>query len=158
VLWTGNALQQCHPTNGSHTRGRHRIKPRRSGNGARVRRENKTDLAFCPLREVDSDADLTWAVSWLEDLCTLNGLAITPKRRNAITQAVIQLQLSPSRTLTELSANVQDLDVREALQFYTLSGPLGQLGCANITQRQELCDLELPGEYPVRSRMSGKTS
>jgi type IV secretion system protein VirB4 len=88
---------------------------------------DKTDLAFCPLREIDSDADLTWAVSWLEDLCTLNGLAVTPKHRNAITQAVLQLRLSPSRTLTELSANVQDLEVREALQFYTLSGPLGQL-------------------------------
>jgi type IV secretion system protein VirB4 len=84
-------------------------------------------LAFCPLREIDSDADLTWAVSWLEDLCTLNGLAVTPKHRNVLTQAVLQLRLSPSRTLTELSANVQDLDVREALQFFTLSGPLGQL-------------------------------
>jgi type IV secretion system protein VirB4 len=87
----------------------------------------KTDLAFCPLREIDSDADLTWAVAWLEDLCTLNGLTVTPKHRNALTQALMQLRLSPSRTLTELSANVQDLDVREALQFYTLSGPLGQL-------------------------------
>jgi type IV secretion system protein VirB4 len=87
----------------------------------------KTDLAFCPLREIDSDADLTWAVTWLEDLCSLNGLVITPKHRNALTQALLQLRLSPSRTLTELSANVQDLDVREALQFYTLSGPLGQL-------------------------------
>lgn len=84
-------------------------------------------LAFCPLREIDSDADLTWAVSWLEDLCTLNGLNVTPKHRNALTQAVQQLRLSPSRTLTELSANVQDLEVREALQFFTLSGPLGQL-------------------------------
>ena len=44
-----------------------------------------------------------------------------------MTQALLQLRLSPSRTLTELSANVQDLEVREALQFYTLSGPLGQL-------------------------------
>ncbi len=87
----------------------------------------RTDLAFCPLREIDSDADLTWAVTWLEDLCSLNGLAVTPKHRNALTQALLQLRLSPSRTLTELSANVQDLDVREALQFYTLSGPLGQL-------------------------------
>ena len=87
----------------------------------------KTDLAFCPLREIDSDADLTWAVTWLEDLCSLNGLIVTPKHRNALTQALLQLRLSPSRTLTELSANVQDLDVREALQFYTLSGPLGQL-------------------------------
>jgi type IV secretion system protein VirB4 len=88
---------------------------------------DKTDLAFCPLREIDSDADLTWAVAWIEDLCTLNGLMVTPKHRNAVTQALLQLRLSPSRTLTELSANVQDLDVREALQFYTLSGPLGQL-------------------------------
>ena len=52
---------------------------------------------------------------------------VTPKHRNALTQALQQLRLSPSRTLTELSANVQDLDVREALQFYTLSGPLGHL-------------------------------
>lgn len=86
-----------------------------------------TDLAFCPLREIDSDADLTWAVTWLEDLCSLNGLIVTPKHRNALTQALQQLRLSPSRTLTELSANVQDLEVREALQFYTLSGPLGHL-------------------------------
>jgi type IV secretion system protein VirB4 len=86
-----------------------------------------TALAFCPLREIDSDADLTWAVAWLEDLCTLNGLSVTPKHRNALTGAVQQLRLSPSRTLTELSANVQDLEVREALQFFTLSGPLGQL-------------------------------
>ena len=87
----------------------------------------RTDLAFCPLREIDSDSDLTWAVAWLEDLCTLNGLSVTPKHRNALTLALQQLRLSPSRTLTELSANVQDLEVREALQFYTLSGPLGHL-------------------------------
>jgi type IV secretion system protein VirB4 len=87
----------------------------------------RTQLAFCPLREIDSDADLTWAVSWLEDLCRLNGLIVTPKHRNALTEALQQLRLSPSRTLTELSANVQDLEVREALQFFTLSGPLGQL-------------------------------
>ena len=73
----------------------------------------KTDLAFCPLREIDSDADLTWAVTWLEDLCSLNGLIVTPKHRNALTQALLQLRLSPSRTLTELSANVQDLEVRK---------------------------------------------
>jgi len=88
---------------------------------------DKTDLAFCPLRDIDSDSDLTWAVAWLEDLCTLNGLTITPRHRNALTTALQQLRLSPSRTLTELSANVQDLEVREALQFYTLSGPLGHL-------------------------------
>jgi type IV secretion system protein VirB4 len=87
----------------------------------------KTGLAFCPLREIDSDADVTWAVNWLEDLCKLSGMIVAPKHRNALTEALLQLRLSPSRTLTELSANVQDLEIRDALQFYTLSGPLGQL-------------------------------
>jgi type IV secretion system protein VirB4 len=87
----------------------------------------KTHLAFCPLQEIDSDADLAWAVGWLEALCVLQGMTVTPKHRNALADAVVQLRLSPSRTLTELSACVQDLQVREALQYYTLAGPLGQL-------------------------------
>ena len=53
--------------------------------------------------------------------------SVTPKHRNAVTEAVLQLRLSPTRTLTELSANVQDMDIRDALQHYTLLGPLGQL-------------------------------
>lgn len=87
----------------------------------------KTHLAFCPLRELEADSDVTWAVGWLEALCVLNNLKVTPKHRNALTEAVLQLRLSPSRTLTELSANVQDMEVRDALQHYTLAGPLGSL-------------------------------
>jgi type IV secretion system protein VirB4 len=40
---------------------------------------------------------------------------------------VLLLQNSPTRTLTELSANVQDTEIREALQYYTLSGAMGHL-------------------------------
>jgi len=87
----------------------------------------KTRLAFCPLEELSTDSDVTWAVGWLEALCVLNNLKVTPKHRNALTEAVLQLRLSPSRTLTELSANVQDMEVRDALQHYTLAGPLGSL-------------------------------
>jgi type IV secretion system protein VirB4 len=87
----------------------------------------KTRLAFCPLEELSTDSDITWAVGWLEALCVLNNLKVTPKHRNALTEAVLQLCLSPSRTLTELSANVQDMEVRDALQHYTLAGPLGSL-------------------------------
>ncbi len=87
----------------------------------------KTDLAFCPLRHIDSDAHVTWAVGWAEALCILNGLKVTPKHRNALTQAVQHLRLSPSRTLTELSANIQDPEVREALQHFTVAGPMGSL-------------------------------
>ena len=49
-----------------------------------------------------------WAVGWIEVLCELNGLKFAPEHRNAVTDAVARLQLSPTRTLTELSANVQD--------------------------------------------------
>ena len=87
----------------------------------------KTDLAFCPLRDVDSDTDVQWAVGWIEVLCELNGLKFGPKQRNAVTEAVFRLQLSPTRTLTELSANVQDMEIRDALQHFTVMGPMGPL-------------------------------
>lgn len=87
----------------------------------------KTHLAFCPLQQIDSDTDMQWAVGWIEDLCQLNGLTFSPRHRNAVAEAVKKLQLSPSRTLTELSANVQDMEIREALQHFTVMGPLGSL-------------------------------
>jgi type IV secretion system protein VirB4 len=87
----------------------------------------KSDLAFCPLKDIDSESDVQWAVGWIEVLCELNGLKLGPKHRNAVAEAVVRLQLSPTRTLTELSANVQDTDIRDALQHFTVMGPLGSL-------------------------------
>jgi type IV secretion system protein VirB4 len=91
-----------------------------------------SDLAFCPLQDIDGEAGLSWAVGWLEALCQLSGLKISPRQRNAISDAVMQLRLSPTRTLTELSANVQDLEVRDALQHFTVAGPLGSLLDADV--------------------------
>lgn len=87
----------------------------------------KSQLSFCPLRDIDDEADVAWAVGWIEVLCDLNGLRFAPKHRNAVAEAVKQLRLSPTRTLTELSANVQDIEIREALQHFTVMGPLGTL-------------------------------
>src|ERR1700722_16280934 len=87
----------------------------------------RTNLAFCPLAALDEDSDLTWAVGWVEALCELNGLKFTPRHRNAVAEAIGRLRLSPPRTLTELSANVQDTDIRDALEHFTVSGPLGSL-------------------------------
>jgi type IV secretion system protein VirB4 len=88
---------------------------------------DKTQFAFCPLKQIDSDPDIAWAVEWLEALCVAQGCPVGPKERNAIARAVLQLRYSPTRTLTEFSAEVQDPAVRDALQFYTVAGPLGQL-------------------------------
>jgi type IV secretion system protein VirB4 len=87
----------------------------------------KSTLAFCPLRDIDDDAAVAWSVGWIEVLCELNGLKFAPKHRNAVAAAVTQLRLSPTRTLTELSANVQDMEIRDALQHFTVMGPLGPL-------------------------------
>jgi type IV secretion/conjugal transfer VirB4 family ATPase len=87
----------------------------------------KTDFAFCPLKNIDSEHDLQWAIGWVEVLCELNGLRFTPKHRNAVAEALSRLQISPTRTLTELSANVQDTEIRDALQHFTVMGPLGSL-------------------------------
>jgi type IV secretion system protein VirB4 len=87
----------------------------------------KTDLAFCPLKNIDSDSELQWAVGWIEVLCELNGLTFAPRHRNAVAEAVLRLRFSPTRTLTELSAEVQDTEIRDALQHFTVMGPMGQL-------------------------------
>jgi len=87
----------------------------------------KTNLAFCPLKDIDTEGDVQWAVGWIEVLCELNGLKFAPKHRNAVAEAVVRLQLSPARTLTELSASVQDTEIRDALQHFTVMGPMGSL-------------------------------
>ena len=87
----------------------------------------KTELAFCPLKDIGGESDLQWAVGWIEVLCELNGLKFGPRHRNAVSEAMLRLRLSPTRTLTELSAEVQDTEIRDALQHFTVMGPMGQL-------------------------------
>jgi type IV secretion system protein VirB4 len=92
----------------------------------------KTKLAFCPLKEIDSRSDFAWAAEWIETLCTLQGLDLTPAMRNKVAQGLELLKASPTRTLTEFVANVQDLTIREALEHYTVSGPMGSLLDAEV--------------------------
>jgi len=87
----------------------------------------KTELSFCPLRELQTSGDISWAVEYVEHLCMLNGLSITHVHRNAITAAVKLMATSPTRTLTDLLASVQDMEVRNALEHFTLSGANGSL-------------------------------
>jgi type IV secretion system protein VirB4 len=82
---------------------------------------------LCPLADLESGRAQVWAVDWIEGLCALQGLNLAPRARNAVADAVRLLVQSPTRTLTELSASVQDAEVREAMQYYTLGGPAGLL-------------------------------
>lgn len=84
-------------------------------------------LAFCPLRHIDSPEDRTWATAWLEDLCRLNGMTVTPRETNAISDAVNLLARHHHRTLTDLVAQVQNEAVKEALRYYTVEGAMGEM-------------------------------
>jgi len=84
-------------------------------------------LSFYPLAELEDDSDVAWASSWIERLCALSGLRVTPGQKNAVADAIKLLQNAESRTLTDYVATIQDKDVRASLEPYTLGGPLGRL-------------------------------
>jgi len=84
-------------------------------------------MSFCPLGVLDTPADISWAADYVEGLCALQEMKVTPKQRNLITEAMQKLALSPSRTLTDFVATVQDSEIREALQYFTIAGSMGKL-------------------------------
>lgn len=90
-----------------------------------------SQLAFCPLGKIDTDAERGWASEWLESLCELQGLTMSPEIRKEIYRAVVQLaeqtEWADQRTLTDYLTVVQDQDVRSALEYYTLRGSVGDL-------------------------------
>jgi type IV secretion/conjugal transfer VirB4 family ATPase len=98
-----------------------------SGTGGSFYDVGGPELSFCPLAHLDEPGEAEWAVEWVEDLCELQGLHVTPPTREAIVRGLALLAHSPSRTLTELVANIQNSDVREALRHYTIESP-GSLG------------------------------
>jgi type IV secretion/conjugal transfer VirB4 family ATPase len=84
-------------------------------------------LAFCPLKRLDTPADLSWASEWIEIMLALQGVKVTPALRQMVYGAVVRLTRSPRRTLTEFVAELQDQELRQALSHYTLAGPMGAL-------------------------------
>jgi type IV secretion system protein VirB4 len=84
-------------------------------------------LSFCPLQYLDSDSDRSWAAQWLEQICALNGLVVTPAQRNEIARSVKSLHQRRHTTLSDFCSTVQDHTIREVLNEYTLDGSMGRL-------------------------------
>ncbi len=84
-------------------------------------------LAFCPLSDLVTDADRAWACEWIEALASLQGLAITPEHRNAISHQVALMAEAPGRSISDFVSGVQMRDIKDALHHYTIDGPMGQL-------------------------------
>lgn len=84
-------------------------------------------LSFCPLQYLETDNDRAWAIEWMEQICALNSVMITPSQRNTIASAIESLHASGHSTLSDFASTVQDQVIREALNEYTLAGSKGRL-------------------------------
>ena len=86
---------------------------------------------LAPLAILETQTDVTWAEEWLAISFELqSGHAPTPKQREAVHKALTLFRDNEScehRSLTDFLATVQDLEIRSALSYYTLSGTLGYL-------------------------------
>ncbi len=86
-------------------------------------------LAFCPLQHVDSDAEQSWAAEWIEVLATMQGVNIRPHHKTAINAALTSIRESDPhhRTLSDFYHQVQDQEIKEAIEHYTQKGAMGKL-------------------------------
>jgi len=85
------------------------------------------ELAFCPLQYLDSKEDRAWAAQWIDTLLSLNDIKTTPNQRNLISEALVSMQSSRAKTLSEFSVTIQDKQIREVLKPYTVDGQMGHL-------------------------------
>ncbi|CAD7036237.1 VirB4 family type IV secretion/conjugal transfer ATPase [Pseudorhizobium endolithicum] len=84
-------------------------------------------LAFCPLSDIDGEADRAWAAEWIEMLVALQGVTVTPDHRNAISRQIALMASAAGRSLSDFVSGVQMRAIKDALHPYTVDGPMGHL-------------------------------
>ena len=93
--------------------------------------DSTDELAFCPLGRMDEVAEQDWAAEWIEGLVQLQGVSVAPGHRKRIHEAVLALAHATDRpeqrTLTNFVLTLQDNELRDALNAYTLRGAGGRL-------------------------------
>jgi type IV secretion/conjugal transfer VirB4 family ATPase len=84
-------------------------------------------VALQPLARIDELDERVWASEWLEILYANEGVTLTPSQKARLWDALTTLAAHEPhyRTLSSLHALLQDVDLREALLPYTLSGNYG---------------------------------
>jgi type IV secretion system protein TrbE len=88
---------------------------------------NAEALSFCPLADLSTDTKKMRAVQFIESLVFLQNIKITPAIREAIARAIESLaseRHAASRNITVLCSEVQHMEVRAALRYYTIDGQI----------------------------------
>ncbi|MDR3283826.1 MAG: AAA family ATPase [Treponema sp.] len=101
------------------------------------------NAAFQPLRDLDSETDLSWAAEFIKLLLEMQRVACTAGMSNAVTDALKQMKTDKKperRTLTTFSQyvnytdpNTRENTIRTGIQPYTLSGEYGRIFDADST-------------------------
>ncbi len=86
-----------------------------------------SSLAFAPLANIKTEAEIAWAEFWIETCLKLQNVNVTPKHKKLIHEALISHINTNSTSLTEFVSALQDSDLRDALNYYTISGTGGFL-------------------------------
>ena len=96
-------------------------------------------LRFQPLAQLDRPSERAWAVEWLETLLALQGVSVTSVIRAKLERAIelIAVNDPAHRTLTELTAQLQNATLSSAIRPYAVGGNYGQLLDAASDDLQE---------------------
>jgi type IV secretion system protein VirB4 len=113
-------------------------------------------IAFQPLARIDELDERSWAAQWVEGLLAHEHVELTPEVKDALWSALNSLASAPAeqRTLTGLSVLLQSNALRQALQPYTLNGPMGRLLDADHDTSQ-FADVH---GFEMESLMQGKSA
>ena len=84
-------------------------------------------LSFAPLSNIKSKTDQTWAESWIMELAELQNIALTARQKEMIHEAMELHVDQGSTSLTEFISNLQDEELRSALNHYSISGSMGHM-------------------------------
>lgn len=93
------------------------------------------NIGFCPLAQIDTAADRSWATNYIVTLVTLRlkaGDSLSTNQVNEINKAINRMAAdtthSRDRTLTHFMGTIQDRAIQDALVYYTLDPQRGVLG------------------------------
>ena len=84
-------------------------------------------LSFCPLQFLESRSYRAWAADWIDIILALNGLKTTAQQRNSIADTLLIMYENGGKTITDFTYTIQDAQIRETLQQYTVDGSMGYL-------------------------------
>ncbi|EOL3511726.1 transporter [Escherichia coli] len=92
--------------------------------------EGGSTPTLMPLADIDSESEALWAEEWIATCFELQAhKPPKPEQKAAIHKAIDILREQPrhARSLTDFAFTVQDIEVRDAMSHYTISGAMGHL-------------------------------